>query len=191
MAKLDNISADYARQLLEYCPETGDLFWKYRPIEMFEDGDNSAIHACRAWNANWAGTKIRSPNFYGYYRCAIDRQRYMAHRIAWLIYYGRWPNGCIDHKNGVRTDNRIANLFDVSHAENQQNLPLRKNSKTGYIGVYWATHAQAYIAKISVKGKHIHLGQSKDPAECAKMYLAAKAKYHTYQPIPREMLPAD
>jgi hypothetical protein len=115
----------------------------------------------------------------------------MAHRIAWLISYGRWPNGCIDHKNGVRTDNRIANLFDVSHAENQQNLPLRKNSKTGYIGVYWATHAQAYIAKISVKGKHIHLGQSKDPAECAKMYLAAKAKYHTYQPIPREMLPAD
>ncbi|XUG57626.1 HNH endonuclease [Bordetella pertussis] len=35
--------------------------------------------------------------------------------------YGAWPTQNIDHVNGDRSDNRIANLRDVPQAVNMQN----------------------------------------------------------------------
>ncbi|EHB7575351.1 HNH endonuclease, partial [Escherichia coli] len=36
--------------------------------------------------------------------------RLYVHRIAWLMVYNDWPTDVIDHINGDRSDNRIANL---------------------------------------------------------------------------------
>ena len=48
-------------------------------------------------------------------------RKYYAHRLAWLFYYGEWPQNEIDHINNNKLDNRIINLRDVTHWENQQN----------------------------------------------------------------------
>ena len=45
----------------------------------------------------------------------------VANRLAWFYVYGEWPKQCIDHINRIKTDNRIANLRDVSHKENMAN----------------------------------------------------------------------
>lgn len=47
--------------------------------------------------------------------------RFAAHRIVWKWVHGRDPRGVIDHINGIRDDNRIANLRDVSPIDNAQN----------------------------------------------------------------------
>lgn len=46
---------------------------------------------------------------------------YLAHRLAWLYVYGKWPDNQIDHINGHKYDNRIENLRDIPQKLNLQN----------------------------------------------------------------------
>lgn len=41
-----------------------------------------------------------------------------AHRLAWYFLHKKWPDQLIDHKNGLRFDNREINLRSASHREN-------------------------------------------------------------------------
>jgi hypothetical protein len=64
----------------------------------------------------------------------INHTFYFAHRIAWAMTYGEWPD-VIDHVNQIHDDNRIANLRSVSVEENRKNVPLYRNNKSGVMGV--------------------------------------------------------
>lgn len=68
-------------------------------------------------------------NHSGYLCVGYKGIRYRAHRIIWLLHYGKWPEYQIDHINGNRTDNRIENLREVTNYENNQNK--RRHSKYG------------------------------------------------------------
>lgn len=62
-------------------------------------------------------------------RIKIGGQKYeiLAHRLAWFMHHGYWPQEEIDHINGDREDNTIANLRAVSRQENTKNLKRRDN----------------------------------------------------------------
>jgi hypothetical protein len=120
----------------------------------------------------------------GYLQVMIDGKLYLAHRLAWLYEHGNLPSGYIDHINGVKSDNRICNLRDVSQTVNLQNIrqarPNRKSSK--FLGVSYANKGQnpekPYRARIVVDGKELHLGTFADEYEAHIAYLAAKRVYH-------------
>ena len=83
-----------------------------------------------------------------------DRIWVLLHRAAWALYYGRWPTE-IDHLNGIKSDNRLCNLREVSGRENLQNRvwKWKPNARTGLPGVcYRATKGQY---RVSV-GKNLH-----------------------------------
>jgi hypothetical protein len=83
------------------------------------------------------------------------------HSVVYEKYTGcKTPNGMhIDHINKCKTDNRICNLRVVTPSENIQNLPLRANNKTGYIGVSKAQKGgKGYRAYITVNKIRIDLG---------------------------------
>lgn len=68
---------------------------------------------------------ITSRNSYGYVVLAVapDRKRrhLSAHRLVWEAVHGPIPDGMeINHINGVKDDNRIANLEMVTPGENQR-----------------------------------------------------------------------
>jgi YHS domain-containing protein len=77
-----------------------------------------------------------SVDVYGYLILKIKGKQYKAHRMAWLYVHGELPNGCIDHINRDKLDNRIVNLRCVSQAENTRNSTIKTNINTGYKGVH-------------------------------------------------------
>jgi hypothetical protein len=51
---------------------------------------------------------------------------FRAHRAIWALHFGDWPQQTLDHINRDRADNRIENLRDVSHQENQRNRSITR-----------------------------------------------------------------
>jgi hypothetical protein len=122
------------RQLLDYNPETGLLFWKPRPREMFKDND---LRICNTWNTRYAGKEaLRHIDANGYKIGSVAGLSLKAHRLIWKLVFGQEPIGQIDHVNGIRHDNRLANLRLVNQAENQRNSGLRADNKSGHAGVF-------------------------------------------------------
>lgn len=168
-------------KLLKYEPETGKLFWLPRPVEMFSDGGHPAKWNCDKWNAKHSGREA----FYTIdgkgYRCgAINGKRYLAHRVIWLLAHAEWPKLHIDHINGVRTDNRIQNLRDVSNAENHRNTRLQKSNKSGVSGVSQISKTKKWRARIVSGGAKIHLGHfdTFEEAVLAKKDAEERYGYH-------------
>ena len=60
------------------------------------------------------------------------------HHAVWAVCKGRWPEQQIDHINGIKQDNHIENLREVSGSENMRNIvyPWKPNAKTGLPGVW-------------------------------------------------------
>ena len=116
---------------------------------------------------------------HGYVSIGIDGEEYTAHRLAWLYVHGVWPSGYIDHINGRRCDNRIANLRDVSQSVNMQNVYAAKsNSKTGLRGVSWHAQRKKYTARIKVGGRYLSLGLHQTPEAAHTAYMDAKRRLH-------------
>ena len=157
-----SLDAETMRRLLDYEPDTGIFYWRIQPSRSVK-----------------AGAVAGSVNDEGYRYITVDRKAFAAHRLAWLYTHGVWPEHQIDHINGYKADNRIANLRDVSGTVNMQNQTRsQKNSTSGYRGVMWDKRDRRWRAKIKVNGQSQHIGYFKSAEEARAAYLAAKLRLH-------------
>jgi hypothetical protein len=102
-----------------------------------------------------------------------------AHRLAWLYVYGKWPAGHIDHIDGNRANNAIANLRDVPNRTNSENRrSANKNSTTGLLGTRLHKSSGKYEARIRVAGRLQYLGLHDTPESAHAAYVAAKRQLH-------------
>jgi hypothetical protein len=159
MAESD-LTAEQLRELLSYDRETGIFRWNVANKRVRIGSDAGHLHPS------------------GYRRIGIYRRVYSAHRLAWLYVHGAFPLGDIDHINGARDDNRIANLRDVPHAVNMQNLRTapRTNIESGLLGV--STSLGRWKAQIRLNGSRMYLGTFSTPEEAHAAYLEAKRLLH-------------
>lgn len=110
---------------------------------------------------------------------SIDKVRYKPHRLAWLYVYSELPTGDIDHINGNPLDNRIANLREVTHAQNMQNMrKARIDSTSGLIGAM--PHQGRWRADLRVSGKKHFLGTFDTAQQAHLAYVAAKRVLHPF-----------
>ncbi len=153
-------TAEEVRSLLGYDPETGHFHWKKRTTARRRSGVT-------------AGTTSKE----GYVSISLGYKAYKAHRLAWLYVHGAWPNGVIDHINGVKGDNRISNLRETSQISNTQNRRKPNwNSASGILGV--RLDGVCWRAQITVGGKTVALGTFETEAEAQEAYLKAKERMH-------------
>jgi hypothetical protein len=150
-----------AKSLVRYDAESGKLFWLLRTPSMFNDKKYSAERQCSAWNAKFAGTEAFVARRNGYLAGKLDGQQCYAHRLIWAMHYKEWPEQ-VDHINGIRDDNRIENLRNVTHGENAKNRRLSSNNRSGINGVCWSKASRKWVANISINGARIHLGTFAD-----------------------------
>ena len=112
----------------------------------------------------------------GYRRLSVDNRMYLMHRLAWLYMHGEWPTGLIDHDNGNKQDNRIANLRDCDTAQNGWNQGAQKTNTSGYKGVF--ASGTKWAAQIQVNGKKHYAGVFCTKEEAAHAYNKAAIHHH-------------
>lgn len=175
MASKDLPSPEVLRQLLRYEPDTGKLFWRERGPEWFD----GSLHHQRKWNGRFAGAEcFRASGKFGHRYGTILARKYRAHRIAWAIATGRWPESEIDHINCVPHDNRLCNLREASRSENQRNTPIRRNNTSGAKGVSWSRGMRKWHVYIAKDRKRTTVGYFVDLEEASKAYAKASAELH-------------
>lgn len=70
---------------------------------------------------NRHGRQVGSSRGHDYKRVSKHQRLYYVHRLVWESAHGPLPDGSVvDHINGDKSDNRIANLEAVSHSENMR-----------------------------------------------------------------------
>lgn len=65
----------------------------------------------------------------------------------------------VDHRNRTPSDNQRLNLRVCSHAENQQNRGVPRNSTSGIRGVHWDNERSAWRAGCRLNGRSISFGR--------------------------------
>jgi len=149
---------DYIKEHYSYDPDTGEIFSK------------------RAGRV--IGHKSKSRSTF-YWVAKIKGSYYRLHRVAWAIHYGVWPSGQIDHRNGNGLDNRLENLRDATHTQNQRNQRIHRKNTTGARGVCLCKRTGRFQALIWLNGKRLYIGRFDTVEAAAAARSAAEAKYWT------------
>jgi len=149
----NDLSYEYVSSILSYDPNTGIIVNKIEGLE-------------KGYISN------------GYKNIWINGKRYRHHRISWLLFYKEWPPKDIDHKNRIGSDNRISNLRLADQPDNQANVSVRVDNKTGYKGVGFHKSSKKYRARIVRNKKRVDLGKFNTPEEAYEAYKKAAIKYH-------------
>lgn len=121
----------------------------------------------------------------GYQKVQLFGARYLAHRLAWFYVNGCWPENQIDHINGIRNDNRIANLREATNSENRQNNTIDRANTSGFVGVSFSKDRKKWQAQIEANGSRFFLGRFNSAEAAAHAYAEAKARLHTFSPAIR------
>lgn len=143
----------HLRSVLTYNSQTGVLKWNGRD----------------RWHRK--GQIAGTPGPKGYLYLSVGGVRYQAHRVAYMIYTGKLLKGEIDHLNGIRTDNRWANIKDGSHRDNMRNMAIHRKGKLP--GATLIKASGKWRSSISCFGRKIHLGTYDTEAEAHIRYLEA------------------
>jgi len=117
------------------------------------------------------GDKAGSITNKGYIHIRFSGKSYLAHRLAWFFIHGYLPIKSIDHINGIKTDNRIVNLREVSHRQNMINQKMHRGGKLP--GCYYHRQSGLWNAKITTNKITTSLGYFKSEAEASTAYFAA------------------
>jgi hypothetical protein len=161
---LCDLTAEAAREILNYDPETGDFRWKVATGRRCKLGDV----------AGWVNRERRTVRR----KIAVNGNSYMAHRLAWLYMTGQWPEHEVDHINGDGTDNKWANLRSATSSQNLRNRGPQANNKTGFKGVCFDNTRGKFIATIKLHGKQTWLGMFATAELAHQAYCVAAKKMH-------------
>jgi hypothetical protein len=155
------LTAERARQLLHYDPESGKLFWRAdvytgKPKRLFRQ----------------SGSEAGTAKDGHYVIVCIDYTDFFGHRLAWLIQTGEWPERELDHIDMDRRNNRWVNLREATGNQNRANSKGR--ARSGFKGV--TTHKYSpgsFMAQITVNGANKYLGSYRTPEEAHAAYCRA------------------
>ena len=149
-------SQEYLLAAFTYCPTTGILRGNPdRPTSHFKDDGRR-----RRWVTTCAGRIVGSVTRQGYIRIIANGKRCMAHRVIFVMMKGSIPEGMeIDHRNGIRRDNKWFNLRLATKRQNKQNMAKTGRNASGTIGVSWDKARCQWKASVNRDGRPVMIGR--------------------------------
>jgi HNH endonuclease len=148
------VSIEWLRENVIYEPETGVFLWRKRAM------------------GRTLGRVLGTKNWDGYVIIKVNQTPCYAHRLAWFHFHGEWPKGHIDHIDGNRSNNAIANLRPATAAQNAARRPTKRTIAPSR-GVF--PQGPGFVARIHHAGKRHYLGYF-PTLEAAKAAYETKAK---------------
>jgi hypothetical protein len=182
MAQL--VSPEQLRDLIDYNPASGRMTWRVRPECLFRTPGEA-----RRWNGLYAGKPAGTAiDGQGYLQIKIFSRCYLSHRVAWAVHYGAWPQ-IIDHKNHVKSDNRLRNLRSVSRLVAQRNQSQHRSNSSGFTGVAFHRKTGKWMAFIKDRGSQVNLGyfDQIEDAVAARRAAERRLGYRGGQPRPDKL----
>lgn len=153
------LTAERLRELLHYDPRTGAFTWK--------------VSRGKGKAGSVAG---RLDKRHGYWKVGVDGTEYRASRLAWFYVHGTWPEGEIDHRDRNELNDTIANLRDVTHLVNAQNVGGKNTRKGKWPGVCF--HKGRYLATMKSNWKSVYVGRFRCETAAHLAYLRKKLELH-------------
>ena len=130
------LTCERARTLFSYDKMTGLLTRKIRTGNTVKAGEEPG----------WLTPE-------GYRQVGVDGKHYLVHRVIWLMVYGEWPTGFIDHIDQCHTNNRLQNFRPATKSQNMCNRGKTVANTSGFKGVSWGKSNNAWQACICIHYK--------------------------------------
>jgi hypothetical protein len=150
------LTVDRLREVIDYDASTGHLTWKV------------------SRGRSRAGSRAGNRHCKGYWVVHIDGKNHLAHRLAFALSHGEWPEHEVDHENRQRDDNRLINLRSATPGQNKANT----SGGRGISGLKGVSLSRGrYRAQIQVNSKHLYLGTFDTPEMAHAAYQAAASQF--------------
>jgi hypothetical protein len=112
-----------------------------------------------------------------YWIIKINGYPYKRGHLLFLFINGKFPSPCIDHINGNSLDDRPINLREATFLQNAWNHKSHKRRLKLPMGVR-SQKSGNYEARITYKGKQLHLGAYKTVKEAELIYIAKRKELY-------------
>jgi hypothetical protein len=113
----------------------------------------------------------------GYYNVGIQidgvRKFFSTHQLVAMAFLNHVPNGkkdVINHKNEIKSDNRVSNLEIVSVRYNTVYSIDKTKTTSKYTGVFWHKRDKVWRSAIWIDGKRKNLGSFDNEYEAHLTY---------------------
>jgi hypothetical protein len=145
-----------------------NLLFEYKDGTLYRKVSKGAVKA---------GKKVGTPQTDGCLTVSIDKKCYLVHRIIFMMHNGYFPE-MVDHIDGNRTNNKIENLREATHAQNAWNSKPRADSNIGIKNITYNKKFNQYTVRIQVNQERKYIGAFKDLELAALVAMEARNKYH-------------
>ena len=124
-----------------------------------------------------AGQMVGTPNTEGYLKFRHNYTTYSVHRVIYLLTHKKQPE-CVDHINGIVSDNRPENLREAVIQTNAYNAKLSAKNTSGFKGVHHLKDGNGYQASIKYNHKRKFLGTFKSLDDAKEFIELAREMVH-------------
>lgn len=152
------MTKEFLNEVFEY--RDGMLYWKTTPARRIISGSRAG--------------GLRSD---GYWRIILFRKEYVEHRLIWFMHNGITIEN-IDHKDGIKLNNKIENLRTATVSQNSCNLRTTGKNSSGFKGVSYNKEKNKWLAQIKANKQYYFLGYHNLPEAAYEAYKIAANKYH-------------
>ena len=155
------IPVEQISEMMSYDPGSGNLIWKVKR------------------GSSKVGKIAGFEKSKGYIAVRVLEVIYHAHRVAWALYHNESPptDREIDHIDGDKSNNRIANLRLATSKQNKHNVGMIASNTSGVKGVTYRKNRNKWQAQISVDERCVYLGSYESFDDAVRARKAAEKVY--------------